>query len=220
MKRKHQGNWQDNVDPRDIPNDLEEEKQVKSYLPDGNEPDSDYLWQRPNAAYEQLDQKHPDTAPSQRRGQKSSEALYERASQAQQQSEHDEFFYKRKKNPRVLVMRTLVTLVLIGVIGILVWAITEQIALRESLQEGQNPGSSYSSEHLDMTNSNNDSNETSGNTDNSGVIIQPTSSPIQTQSIEIVGNWVDRRPTSSSSESDVTGTGSENSEITSSTEEG
>lgn len=214
MRKKNQGDWQENNDPIDNPENLEVNEKISSYYSDGKNTEEDYQWRKPRNPIHD-DEDFEDAQKSWR----SSEVLYQRAYESRRKSEatEDEFFYKSKRHNKTLILRAVITLALAVVIAVLIWSIFSQLDRREAIQSqllSSSKSSQKASDNSDKSTSSQSAvNSSSDNTSNS--VGQTTTTleeaskassidPSETYKIDIVGNWVDRFPRETTIEESTT----------------
>lgn len=128
MKRRQSPDWEELRDPDSIPRDVKDTRPSEALLPDGEKPQEDYAWRRPEKDY-------TAETPAIHGEVRSSEALYRRASAAKSQRapEPDEPQFYDSGRSRRLLFRGLVTLVLVLITGALLLAIKAQLDLRSDI---------------------------------------------------------------------------------------
>lgn len=172
--------WEEINDPEQTPRNLEDDP-LEEELPTGERYDEDQPWRRPEGGRyrSQMDPSQSEM--------RSSERLYHKASQAKTDrgstEAHANEFLRRSSRKRV-ISQTVVTLLLLVVIGLLSWGIKTQLDLRVEIQ-GRPTLPSVSGGGTPLTSSQTDStsSEESGET-----------TPLASVSVEIIGSWADRTP--------------------------
>lgn len=185
MKRKQFSEWEELKDPDRIPRDIEAPHKEQR-LPDGSEPDENYLWRRPDKDYtapvpssetssERTSAKRETVT---KRQMLSSEELYKRASEAKSQripkNVEPKFYDSRKKRKKI--SRGVITGVLTVLLFVLLFAVKNQIDYREKMiKESEEQAASLAAA---ATNAGDETAETTA--------VQAAAS------VEIVGSWADR----------------------------
>lgn len=187
MKRRQNSDWEEIRDPDSVPRNIEHEPEEKT-LPDGERPDDDWAWRRPERDYSHYEQlREPEQKEAEAYGRRShevlsSEELYRRAQQAKAERLAEplepQFYDSRRR--RGLIWRSVITVVLVAVTAILLLAIKNQLDLREQLLQ-----QSKQQEQLQSA----DQTQPQGNVQTAAGSSGETQPEV---SIQIIGSWADR----------------------------
>ncbi len=182
MKRRNTSDWEDIRDPDQIPADVEPESYA-AQLPDGEDYVDDVNWQRPPGG------DYRNFAGSGQR--RSSEELYSRASQKKSErvAGDPRSAYVRRRKRNQLLLRSGITLALVAIVGVLLWAIKGQLDLREDIRSIAS-GETFQTQE-------NDPSMVVGET-NVTTVEPDVTEPLVSVSVEIVGSWADRSPVTES----------------------
>lgn len=214
MKR-NDNDWKDWKNPDLEPKELHPDEESTYEYPEDISPEDDYMWKRPEKDWQkEADQSRFDdledvdatagryqasqNANRRSKSSRSSENLYRKANSVKERRYYDEEFVVTK-NPEYgkIIIRSLITLVLLGIIALLFFAIRKEIEQRDILLKNKVITSTSDKTELGTNtyqtkNIANNSDTTVG-ADSSGTTTQATDAEVDTTvTIKIAGNWYER----------------------------
>ena len=209
MRKIGQSGWEDNERSLNQIEDIESapEKTTVTNV-SGEELDEDYMWRRPQedqAGEHKVLDKTPgpddylsDLYRKDEEGLTSSERLYRMAQASRgrgntpenkaESAEETEFFYKKKTDPKPIILRLAITLALSAVAFGLFLAIQKELKIREDLKNTKPSGASA----LVIEGSESEGSKADEPSDQIGVGEDSSKTPEETVEVQIVGNWFDR----------------------------
>lgn len=209
MRKNGPNGWEDGDKARDLTEDIESGSETRASYVSGEAADEDYMWRRPEEGQEaptktensprRSDNRLSDLYGVDEDGLTSSERLYRKAWASRdrgEETEHKEakpkeepeFFYKKKADPKPIILRSAITLGLLAVVFGLFLAIQKELKIREGLKNTKpTQGSGLAIAGSESEASTTESAESLTGKEN-------VSSKALEESVEvqIVGNWFDR----------------------------